>query len=190
MLQGTIDLLDVGMFNVALPSIQQEFTLQVKVLSVALVVRYLAHIGMMPTCGLIGDRLEKKLTLLAGMATFFLGAVTCLFSPSLTWLMAGRILLGMGGGILPLSMAIISDHFSTGQRGRSFGITTSPAETIVGPPRGGLVIKHFMRFKFNLMLTSRKIDDSKGRLLTASMLLVRIGSLAIIHYSITLSQEE
>jgi MFS family permease len=145
MLQGTMDLLDVGMFNIAMPSIQQEFNLQVEVLSLVVAVRYLARIGMMPIYGLIGDRLGKKRTLLAGMLTFFLGSITCLFSPSLTLLVIGRVLLGIGGGILPLSMAIISDHFPTGQRGRILGIwnSASPVGTIIGPPLGGLVIEHF-----------------------------------------------
>jgi MFS family permease len=145
MLQGTMDLLDVGMFNVAMPAIQQEFNLQVEVLSLVVAVRYIARIGMMPIYGLIGDRLGKKRSLLAGMITFFLGGLTCLFAPTLTMLVVGRILLGIGGGILPLSMAIISDHFPTGQRGRILGIwnSASPVGTIIGPPLGGLVIEHF-----------------------------------------------
>ena len=145
MLQGTMDLLDVGMFNVAMPVIQQEFELTVEILSLVVAVRYLARIGMMPIYGLIGDRLGKKRSLLAGMITFFLGGMTCLISPSLTVLVIGRILLGIGGGILPLSMAIISDHFPTGQRGRILGIwnSASPVGSIIGPPLGGLVIEYF-----------------------------------------------
>jgi len=140
-----MDLLDVGMFNVAMPAIQQQFNLQVEVLSLVVAVRYIARIGMMPIYGLIGDRLGKKRGLLAGMITFFLGGITCLLAPTLTTLVIGRILLGIGGGILPLSMAIISDHFPTGQRGRILGIwnSASPVGTIIGPPLGGLVIEHF-----------------------------------------------
>jgi MFS family permease len=111
MIQSVIDLIDEGMFNVAMPTMQEAFGLPIDVLSLLVAVRYLARIGLMPIYGFVGDRFGKKRTFTIGLAIFVLGSFISLLSPSIFWLVIGRMLQGMGGGILPLAMAIISDHF-------------------------------------------------------------------------------
>jgi MFS family permease len=145
MVQSTIDLIDEGMFNVAIPAMQEAYGLPIDILSIVVAVRYLSRIGLMPLYGFIGDRFGKKRTFSIGLAIFVLGSIISLLSPSILWLVIGRMLQGMGGGILPLSMAIISDHFSQEQRGQALGIwnASAPLGVILGPPIGGLIIESF-----------------------------------------------
>jgi len=145
MLQVTVDLFDISMFNVALPSIQREYGLSIEVLSLVVGVRYIANVGLMPIYGLIGDRFGRKRIFVTGLAIFIVGAVASLLAPSLFWLVLGRTLIGIGSGILPLAMAIVADHYPQDQRGKYLGIWNSaaPAGAIIGPPLGGLIIEAF-----------------------------------------------
>ena len=145
MVQSTIDLMDEGMFNVAMPAMQEAYGLPIDVLSLVVAVRYLARVGLMPIYGFVGDRFGKKRTFAAGLAIFVLGSFVSLVSPSIFWLVIGRALQGMGGGILPLAMAIISDQFSRERRGQILGTwnASAPAGVILGPPIGGLLIESF-----------------------------------------------
>jgi hypothetical protein len=127
MVQSTIDLMDEGMFNVAMPAMQEAFSLPIDVLSLVVAIRYLARIGLMPVYGFVGDRFGKKRTFTAGLAIFVIGSFVSLFSPSISWLVIGRALQGMGGGILPLAMAIISDQFSRERRGQILGTWNASA---------------------------------------------------------------
>jgi MFS family permease len=145
MIQSVIDLIDEGMFNVAMPTMQEAFGLPIDVLSLLVAVRYLARIGLMPIYGFVGDRFGKKRTFTIGLAIFVLGSFISLLSPSIFWLVIGRMLQGMGGGILPLAMAIISDHFSSERRGQILGTwnASAPAGVLLGPPIGGFIIESF-----------------------------------------------
>jgi len=145
MMQSVITLIDVSMFNVAVPTIQNEFGLPIDTASLVVAIRYLARIGLMPIYGVIGDRLGKKRTYMAGLIIFILGSIIGGLSPSLSWLVIGRFLQGMGGASLPLSMALITDAFPKERRGRALGIWNSaaPAGSMIGPVLGGFLIEAF-----------------------------------------------
>ena len=145
MLQSAIDLIDDGMFNVAMPSIQMQYSLQIEALSIVVAIRTLARVGLMPVYGFIGDRFGKQRTFAVGLSIFVLGSILSFLSPSVLWLVIGRVLQGMGGGILPLAMAIISDHFPSERRGQMLGLwnSSAPLGVILGPPIGGFLIESF-----------------------------------------------
>lgn len=145
MMQSVMTLIDVSMFNVAVPTIQAEFGLPIDTTSLVVAMRFLARIGLMPIYGAIGDRLGKKRTYMAGLIIFLIGSTIGWFSPSLIWLIIGRFLQGMGGASLPLSMALITDAFPKERRGRALGIWNSaaPAGSMIGPVVGGFVIEIF-----------------------------------------------
>ena len=60
MMQSVMALIDVSMFNVAVPTIQDEFDLPIDTAAMIIAIRYLARLGLMPIYGFIGDRLGKK----------------------------------------------------------------------------------------------------------------------------------
>ncbi|OGO18119.1 MAG: hypothetical protein A2Z14_13370 [Chloroflexi bacterium RBG_16_48_8] len=145
MMQSVMTLIDVSMFNVAVPTIQDEFGLPVDTVSLVVAIRYLPRLGLMPIYGVIGDRLGKKRTYLVGLIIFLIGSLIGLFSPTLTWLVVGRFFQGMGDASLPLSMALITDAFAKERRGRALGVWNSaaPAGSMIGPVLGGFLIEAF-----------------------------------------------
>jgi len=145
MMQSVMTLIDVSMFNVAVPAIQDEFGLPIDTASLVVAIRFMARIGLMPIYGVIGDRLGKKRIYMAGLSIFIIGSFIGWLSPSLIWLVIGRFLQGAGGASLPLSMALISDAFPKNRRGRALGIwnTAAPAGSMIGPVLGGFLIETY-----------------------------------------------
>ena len=64
-----------------------------------------------PILGRIGDIVGKKRTLVGALAGLALGTVVSALAPNIGVMIAGRVVQGMGGGLLPLSFGIIRDEF-------------------------------------------------------------------------------
>ena len=92
--------------------------------------------------GSLGDRLGRKRIFMEGIVIFALASLACGFSPSTDFLIAARVVQGLGGALMiPGSLSIITACFSRERRGRAIG-TWSAATTIVvvlGPFLGGLL---------------------------------------------------
>ena len=64
---------------------------------------YLFAMGLAhPVFGALTDRYGRKPCIYLGLFVYFLGAAVCLFSSSLTMLLAGRFLQGFGAAIGPV----------------------------------------------------------------------------------------
>ncbi len=62
--------------------------------------------------GALADRFGRKPVLLAGLSLFTLSGIGCAFAPSIEWLIAFRILQGMGGASgMVMGRAVIRDLF-------------------------------------------------------------------------------
>ena len=72
MMQSVMTLIDVSMFNVAVPAIQDEFALPIDTVSLVVAIRFLARIGLMPIYGVLGDRLGKKRIYMLGLIIFII----------------------------------------------------------------------------------------------------------------------
>jgi EmrB/QacA subfamily drug resistance transporter len=91
----------------------------------------------------MGDRYGRKRIFLLGAVWFTAASVLCGLAPSVEWLIAGRILQGVGGAMLtPGSLAILEAGFAKEDRGRAIGLWSGFAgvSTAVGPPLGGWLI--------------------------------------------------
>ena len=78
-----------------------------------------------------------------GFVVFTIGSVLCGVSPSDTFLIASRILQGIGGAMLTAnSMAIITEVFPPEQRGQAMGVNaiTWGAGSVLGPVLGGFIL--------------------------------------------------
>jgi DHA1 family bicyclomycin/chloramphenicol resistance-like MFS transporter len=70
-------------------------------------------------CGPLSDALGRKKILYAGLALYALGSLVCLFSQSLTVMLAGRLLQGLGvSGPYVSAIAIIRDKCSGSEMAR------------------------------------------------------------------------
>ncbi|MGH2512796.1 MAG: DHA2 family efflux MFS transporter permease subunit [Candidatus Limnocylindrales bacterium] len=108
------------------------------------VTAYLLALGVVqPTTGWLADRMGRKNVFLTSVGLFTFGSILSGLAPSLTLLVAARIIQGLGGGaIFPVGMAMMYEQFPRSRRGMALGIwsvglTVAPA---VGPVLGGLIV--------------------------------------------------
>jgi EmrB/QacA subfamily drug resistance transporter len=64
-----------------------------------------------PILGRLGDMFGKKRVLVIALTAVAIGTFVSAVAGSLGLLVAGRVIQGLGGGVFPLSMAIIRDEF-------------------------------------------------------------------------------
>ena len=64
-----------------------------------------------PILGRVGDAVGKKKVLVATLTILAIGSLLAALAPSIGWLIAARVVQGLGGGVLPLSFGIIRDEF-------------------------------------------------------------------------------
>ena len=135
--------LDSSIVNVALPTLAEEFSADVK--TVAWVSQ--AYVLSLTALLLIGGKLmdiwgERRLFTI-GFALFTAGSALCAFSISIYMLIFSRVFQALGGAILMSSnQALIARSFPPTQRGRALGVigTVVSIGLATGPPLGGLLI--------------------------------------------------
>ncbi|MBU6440222.1 MAG: MFS transporter [Betaproteobacteria bacterium] len=106
----------------------------------------LASTIMAPLYGRLGDRYGRREALLGALGLFALGSLACTASPGMWWLIAARVLQGLGGGgLMVMSQALIGEVVSPRQRPR-FQAWLSGVfvlSSVVGPVVGGLVVSRY-----------------------------------------------
>ncbi len=106
----------------------------------------LASTIMAPLYGRLGDRYGRRDALLAALALFALGSLACCAAGGMWWLIAARVLQGLGGGgLMVMSQALIGEIVPPRQRPRFqawFGMVFVLA-SVAGPVLGGLVVSRW-----------------------------------------------
>ncbi|WP_375385509.1 MFS transporter [uncultured Microbacterium sp.] len=99
-------------------------------------------LGLVPA-GRLGDAFGRRGLFVGGMVTFLLGAVASAFAPSIALLVAGRLLQGLGAGVISAQvLGVIQDIFHGSARVRAFGAYTAAGAlaAIIGPLLAGLLL--------------------------------------------------
>jgi len=94
-----------------LPTIQAEFATSQTTVTWVLTAYLLSASICTPLLGRVGDVVGKTRVLVACLLALSLGSLAAALAPSIGWLIAARVLQGVGGGVLPLSFGIIRDEF-------------------------------------------------------------------------------
>ena len=94
-----------------------------------------------PIFGKLGDMFGKERLLAVSLAAFAVGSVACALSESLGWMIVGRGLQGLGGGVFPLSFGIIRDEFPAHKVPTGIALlgAISAIGSGVGLPLGGVL---------------------------------------------------
>jgi len=98
---------------------------------------------MIPMYGRLGDRLGHRRVLATALAVFVLGSTLGGFAPAMGWLVAARVLQGLGGGgLMVLSQALIGQLLPPRERPRYQGYFAAvyTLSSLAGPVLGGLVV--------------------------------------------------
>ena len=102
----------------------------------------LASTVTVPLYGKLSDVYGRRPFFLLAIVLFMLGAVVSGLAPSMTVLIVGRGIQGLGaGGLIPLAMAVIGDLIAPRERGKWQGLTGAVfgVASVVGPATGGWI---------------------------------------------------
>lgn len=143
LLAAFMNLMDVTIVNVALPSMQANLgadSSQIEWVVAAYVLAF--AFGLLPF-GRLGDIVGRKGVFLVGVSLFTLGSFLCGIAPSIELLIGARVLQGLAGAIMaPQVLAIAQVTFPPSERGLAFSLfgLSSGLAAVAGPILGGLLI--------------------------------------------------
>ena len=144
LIAGFMQLVDISIVNVAIPSIQRDLDATYADIQWVLAGYQLAFAVMLITGGRLGDIYGRKRLFMIGMAGFTLASALCGLAQTPDMLIASRILQGLFGAIMfPQVLSIIQVTFPPQERATAFGLfgATIGLATITGPLVGGLLIQ-------------------------------------------------
>ncbi|RVX44146.1 EmrB/QacA subfamily drug resistance transporter [Nonomuraea polychroma] len=138
-----MDLLDVSIVAIAIPSIQEDLQATYTSAQWMLAGYSLAFALLLITGGRLGDIAGRKRIFLIGMGGFTVASALCGFATSPEMLVASRVIQGaMAAMMVPQVISTIQVIFPPKERGNAFAIYGGIAglATISGPLLGGLLL--------------------------------------------------
>jgi MFS family permease len=78
-----------------------------------------------PIVGRLGDMWGKERLLVVAMSALVVGCAVSALATSLPLMIGGRVIQGVGGGVLPLAFGIIRDEFPAEKVGSAVGVITA-----------------------------------------------------------------
>jgi EmrB/QacA subfamily drug resistance transporter len=98
-----------------------------------------------PLYGRMGDRYGRRNVLLVALGVFVVGSLACGLARGMYWLIAARVLQGLGGGgLMVLSQSLIGELVPPSERPRYQGYFAAvfTVSSVGGPVIGGFVVNH------------------------------------------------
>ena len=143
LIAGFMNLIDVTIVNVALPSLQRDLGATdsgIEWVAAAYILSFC--IGLLPF-GRLGDLMGRKNVFLAGVAGFTIASAICGIAPNIEMLIAARAVQGLTAALMtPQTLAIAQVIFPPHERGTAFSLfgLTAGLATVTGPVLGGFLI--------------------------------------------------
>ncbi|WP_422377053.1 MFS transporter [Roseibium sp.] len=138
-----MNILDVSVVNLALPSIQANVGASDTELEWVLVVYVLTFAAGLLPFGRFGDVLGRKRLFLWGVAGFTASSLMCGLAPDIQTLIGARGLQGLCGAMMvPQVLAIVHVLFTGEEKGRAMGLfgAVSALGAVAGPLVGGVLV--------------------------------------------------
>jgi EmrB/QacA subfamily drug resistance transporter len=137
--------LDNTIVNVALPSIGRDLHTTVAGLQWTVDAYTLVLASLLMLSGSMGDRFGRRRVFKLGLVLFTSASLLCSVAPGLGWLIAFRMLQGVGGSMLnPVAMSIIRNVFTDArERAQAIGMwgATVGVSLALGPVIGGALVE-------------------------------------------------
>ncbi len=190
--------LDLFIVNIAFPSIAKNFAGS-SLASLSWIVSGYAIVfaALLVPAGRWADAFGRKRAFMLGLAVFVLSSAACAAAPSVTALIAARVVQAAGGALmLPTSLGLILPEFEPSERHAAIGVwaATGGIAAATGPPLGGLLVQADWRLVFLVnvpvglaaLLAARRVlaerrerDALAPDLLGAAGFVVAVGALVL-----------
>lgn len=136
--------LDVGIVNLALPTMASQFGVNLASVQWIVTSYLLTMVALLPVLGKLSDRLSRRAVYSWGFVLFGLGSLFAALSGSLAGMVASRCVQGIGSAmIMANSQAMVRALFPDNERGKALGVNTivMSAGTLAGPAVGGFLME-------------------------------------------------
>jgi EmrB/QacA subfamily drug resistance transporter len=137
--------LDGTVLATALPTMSRSFHVNPLQMNVALTAYLLSLAVFIPASGKVADRFGTRSVFRAAIGLFTVGSILCAQSPGLGFLVASRILQGIGGAMMvPVGRLVLLRSVSKAELVTAMAWLMIPATIgpILGPPVGGLIVTY------------------------------------------------
>ncbi len=189
--------LDSTVIATALPTMARAFGEDPVRMNVALTSYLLSLAVFIPASGWMADRFGTRTVFRAAIAVFTVGSVLCGRADTLAFLVASRVLQGMGGAMMvPVGRLVLLRSAPKSELVAAMAWLTMPAMIgpVLGPPVGGLIVTYLSwRWLFDInvpigllgiVLVTLFVEDVRepgaGRLDLRGLLLSGIGLAALL----------
>ncbi|QSF47136.1 DHA2 family efflux MFS transporter permease subunit [Paenibacillus tianjinensis] len=194
--------LDSTAMNVALSTLVKDFHTNLTTLQWIVTGYMLAQASVIPLSGWLSDRFGAKTVFLTAVVVFTIGSILCATPSSAEWLIAFRVLQGLGGGcVLPVGMAYVYRLAPKSKVGIVMGIMGIPVlfAPAIGPVLSGWLVQyHSWRWIFLInipigiicvLIGLRKLPNSqRGQVPGMDKLGMLLGPLAFASLTYGVSQ--
>jgi DHA2 family multidrug resistance protein len=146
MLSTFMEVLDTTVVNVSLPHIAGSLSATVDESTWALTSYLVANAIVLPITGWLANYFGRKRLLMTAVTGFTIASFLCGLAPNLPALIVFRIIQGAcGGGLQPISQAVLLEAFPARDRGKAMGfwglgIVVAP---MLGPVLGGWLTDNY-----------------------------------------------
>lgn len=140
---ATMSALDVSIVNVALPTLQHIFKVNLAVIEWVAMAYMLTLTIFLPLFGRLADIFGRTKMYTTGFVVFTAGSALCGLATTAGFLIGARVVQAVGAGLLQAnSVALITQAFPASKRGRAIGIqgAVQAVAMSVGPFVGGALI--------------------------------------------------
>jgi DHA2 family multidrug resistance protein len=145
-LAAFMEVLDTSIANVALPHIAGSLGASNDESTWVLTSYLVANAIVLPISGFLVGWLGRKRFFLTCITFFTVSSLLCGIAPSLSLLLFFRVMQGaFGGGLQPMTQAILADTFPPEKRGLAFALygVTAVCAPAIGPTLGGWITDNY-----------------------------------------------
>ncbi len=140
-----MQMLDSTIVNTALPKMAEEMNVAPLRMQSVIIAYMLTTAIIIPTSGWLADRFEAKRIFVFSICVFTIGSFLCAISPTLSFMVMGRIVQGIGGALMvPVGRLIALRAYPRNKMVSVLSFITLPGliGPLLGPTAGGFLVEY------------------------------------------------
>lgn len=104
--------IELDLYAPSFPQMMHFFSTTEQMMQLTLSLNFLGFFVASLLCGPLADAFGRRIVVVLGSVVFVFGSAICLFAPSIAWMLAGRLIQGIGvSAPVTVCMAIIADIY-------------------------------------------------------------------------------